>query len=284
MRDITKAAIQPYELFGVTPTSTIQEIRRAYFKLSLICHPDKGGDVHDMRTIHTAYTWIMQQQATIHDRTDGEESYEEKQESFDKFLRDQLKLDFKVIPLDEIMKDTMQFNRDDFNTIYAKHTSSDDTFMADCVYQLVFSHLKQQFNEPPSRDDIEYIVEQTIRQCEETKKAGWSHASYQGGYGDAMVKTSGETAQDFGSAEMIIYQEPRVYYPPSNPYNTPVELPQHLDDYSMDYGPMDYKEAYKDTNQPLADLENIVKKNSKTDIFVVFENMMLERQMQDMMM
>ena len=53
--------INPFNLLGVTINSSHKEVRRAYYKLSLICHPDKGGSKDDMIMLHNAYNYVMEQ-------------------------------------------------------------------------------------------------------------------------------------------------------------------------------------------------------------------------------
>ena len=53
--------VNPYELLGVTIDSTMREVRKSYYKLSLLCHPDKGGSGEDMTCLHTAYIYVMEQ-------------------------------------------------------------------------------------------------------------------------------------------------------------------------------------------------------------------------------
>ena len=43
------------DLFGVTPTDTLQTLRRRYYDLALLCHPDRGGSADDMRVIQRSY-------------------------------------------------------------------------------------------------------------------------------------------------------------------------------------------------------------------------------------
>ena len=40
--------INPYEIFGLCPNSNENELRKIYYELALICHPDKGGTNEDM--------------------------------------------------------------------------------------------------------------------------------------------------------------------------------------------------------------------------------------------
>ena len=44
-----------YETFEVEKTATAKEIKKAYFRLSKLHHPDKGGDEHKFKEINAAY-------------------------------------------------------------------------------------------------------------------------------------------------------------------------------------------------------------------------------------
>ena len=53
--------INPFDLLGVTTETNLKDVRRAYYKLSLICHPDKGGAKEDMIMLHNAYNYVKRQ-------------------------------------------------------------------------------------------------------------------------------------------------------------------------------------------------------------------------------
>ena len=53
--------INPYELLGVTTNSSIDAVRKAYYNLALLCHPDKGGSAIDMIIICKAYNYVKNQ-------------------------------------------------------------------------------------------------------------------------------------------------------------------------------------------------------------------------------
>jgi hypothetical protein len=50
--------ISPYDLFGLSHKATLDEVRRAYYEMALLAHPDKGGSAADMHLINAAYAWI----------------------------------------------------------------------------------------------------------------------------------------------------------------------------------------------------------------------------------
>ena len=45
-----------YDILGVSKTSSEQEIKKAYRKLAIKHHPDKGGDEEKFKEISTAYS------------------------------------------------------------------------------------------------------------------------------------------------------------------------------------------------------------------------------------
>ena len=91
--------INPYELLGVDCKSTREDIRKSFKALSLICHPDKGGDAEEMKILHNAYRYVIHQiEFQEHGRTK-----EEEEEKFKKFLEEQE--DGKLPSFFEIMTD-----------------------------------------------------------------------------------------------------------------------------------------------------------------------------------
>lgn len=55
--------LNPYDLMGVNPNSTCQCVRKRYYALACLCHPDRGGTVDQMQTLHNAYQYVMHQVA-----------------------------------------------------------------------------------------------------------------------------------------------------------------------------------------------------------------------------
>jgi len=66
--------INPFELLGVDCKSSREEVRKSFKELALICHPDKGGDANQMKTLHLAYLYVISQiEFKEHGRTMEEE-------------------------------------------------------------------------------------------------------------------------------------------------------------------------------------------------------------------
>lgn len=50
--------MDPYEALGIVPTATAAEIRRAYRRKALQCHPDRGGTHGQMERLNRAYALL----------------------------------------------------------------------------------------------------------------------------------------------------------------------------------------------------------------------------------
>ena len=111
--------LNPYQLLGVSINSTHKELKRAYYNLSLLCHPDKGGSSKDMDGVHKAYLYIKEQliEQTM--------TYEKAEEEFELFCKKQ---ESKLPPFSKIYEDANEFVRD-FNLKFEKvHNATHDPF------------------------------------------------------------------------------------------------------------------------------------------------------------
>lgn len=54
-------SLDPYGLLGASITSSPTEVKQAFYALSLLVHPDKGGSAADMIMVHNAYKYVMGQ-------------------------------------------------------------------------------------------------------------------------------------------------------------------------------------------------------------------------------
>jgi DnaJ-class molecular chaperone len=58
-----KQKMDPYERLGVAHDATLDEIKRAYRRLALECHPDKGGDETEFKTLNEAYNALNESES-----------------------------------------------------------------------------------------------------------------------------------------------------------------------------------------------------------------------------
>jgi len=76
--------INPYSLLGVNDKSSLRELKKNYYNMALLCHPDRGGDKKDMNVVCLAYNYIKNQLENIKDST-----YEELEDEFECFCKAQ---------------------------------------------------------------------------------------------------------------------------------------------------------------------------------------------------
>ena len=79
--------INPYELLNLTPKSTLEEAKKAYYSLSLLCHPDKGGRSADMVILSNCYKYIKTQLSVLDKKKDV--TYEGLEDEFAEFCKEQ---------------------------------------------------------------------------------------------------------------------------------------------------------------------------------------------------
>lgn len=78
--------LNPYEFLGVTPNSTTEDVRKQYYALACLCHPDRGGTTEQMQVLQNAYTYVQSQVAL--NRTD---TFEQLEAEFKEFCETQTK-------------------------------------------------------------------------------------------------------------------------------------------------------------------------------------------------
>ena len=49
--------LNPFGLLGLDYSASREEVRLAFKELALICHPDKGGDMEQMRVLYLCYKY-----------------------------------------------------------------------------------------------------------------------------------------------------------------------------------------------------------------------------------
>ena len=79
--------INPYGLLGIKHNeSNISELKKNYYNLSLITHPDKGGNKGDFEIVHLAYNYIKEQMTNAEEK---ETTYEKLEDAFEEFIKKQ---------------------------------------------------------------------------------------------------------------------------------------------------------------------------------------------------
>lgn len=53
--------INPYDFFGLNHDSNENDLRKKYYEMALLCHPDKGGREEDMKTIQMSYEFLKKE-------------------------------------------------------------------------------------------------------------------------------------------------------------------------------------------------------------------------------
>ena len=89
MSDNKYSLINPYDLLGFDskqPNISMIELKKQYFMLSLICHPDKGGNNEDMIILKNAYQYIKEQ---IEGKDEKSKDFKTVEEEFNNFMKEQ---------------------------------------------------------------------------------------------------------------------------------------------------------------------------------------------------
>ena len=76
--------IDPYGLLGVDSRASLSELKKNYYNLALICHPDKGGNDKDMNVLSLAYNYIKEHFENVKETT-----YEKLEDEFADFCKGQ---------------------------------------------------------------------------------------------------------------------------------------------------------------------------------------------------
>ena len=110
--------INPYSLLGVNVNSSLRELKKNYYNMALLCHPDRGGDKRDMNVVCLAYNYIKEQLENVKERT-----YEELEDEFEKFIKEQ---EIELPKFGQIYEETNDWIVD-FNKKFEDQKKIDDT-------------------------------------------------------------------------------------------------------------------------------------------------------------
>ena len=105
--------INPYEFLGLTRSEcTLAELKTAYYRLALICHPDKGGDPNAMKTLILSYQWVLQQLTAAN----------EHQKTFDEYYGEDTKQTTHIPSFTDVLAETFEYTLPRFQTLCFLHT------------------------------------------------------------------------------------------------------------------------------------------------------------------
>ena len=105
----------PFEFLGFDSKNpndiTIKDLKKSYYTLALICHPDKGGNPEDMLILQNSYLYIKEQ---IDLKDTNSKDYDITCKDFEQFMKEQSK---DPPPFSKVYEDTQEWLRE-FNSIF----------------------------------------------------------------------------------------------------------------------------------------------------------------------
>ena len=114
MSDINKL-FDPFEFSGFDSKNpnniTIKDLKKSYYTLALICHPDKGGNPEDMLILQNSYLYIKEQ---IELKDTNSKDYDITCQDFQKFMKEQSQ---DPPPFSKVYEDTQEWLRE-FNSLF----------------------------------------------------------------------------------------------------------------------------------------------------------------------
>ena len=280
--------LNPYEFLGLTPSSSLDELRKAYHDMSLLMHPDKGGSAQEMHILITAYKWIKEQLEHKSDK-----NYETIQLEFDEFIQKQN--NEKPPPLTHILAETIGFEYNKFKNLYNttlleyklhedKHFTMINNldFMYSFIYFSINSkYIKNNQYTVSSNEIWNYVKNELKFYCTSNSPLDYEAkipASIPHGYENEMEKSTytdeyKETLKFLYNGlsnecsnlmkectrfkkDIIKYIEPKAITE-FKQIGIPLQIPIKLEDYSI-YEPIqmtDYKEAFSIGSNIILDIE-----------------------------
>lgn len=206
--------INPYEFLGVTPQSSLAEIKRNYFRLSLLCHPDKGGHTADMVALQSAYSYVVKE-ITYAQQQSSNVCVDEVETMYEAF-----KASFPVSTVPnflEIVADKLEFDKDTFDRIAEENGVPEQerplyyrSVLIDMACTVVNEDLPDTLSS--SEQMWEYVRTRCAKLYAETqiaKEAGFMYASIPHGYG---ADARSVDATSFGPKDLTVYTEPVTQY------------------------------------------------------------------------
>jgi curved DNA-binding protein CbpA len=274
---MSSALINPYELFGFdskNPNITVKELKKQYFTLSLICHPDKGGTSEDMIILKNAYDYIKEQIENI-----CQKDFKEVENEFQEFMKNQTT---RLPPFSQIYEEAHLW-LSDFNKRFEEEKQTQTQTQ---------THIQRQ-RQTQETDDAD--VDAVDADDDENDNCKYYNDD-EDGYGsmmDSSIINDVDTLKNIDlfepikefTEEIVVYKEPSSFSYTCNNYN--FNKPKKSDgnsDYTTKMETTnivlsDYKQAF--TSSKCKSLEAEVVGNNNTDVMNNLEKLMAERNMMD---
>jgi hypothetical protein len=185
--------INPYEFMGLTVDSSLDDLRKSYYKMSLICHPDKGGSPDAMVVLHTAYNWIKGQLENVKNQPDAGKDYDTVQKEFDEYVATLQKM--KPPTYLETVAESLGIEKTDYTTIFDRvfeATGGESKMISKhMLYDIMLGNLNQIIFETGNTPDKEAVLKRMeddlIRYRDmKPEEINLFPASIPHGYGDLM--------------------------------------------------------------------------------------------------
>lgn len=261
-------ALDPYGLLGVTPYAAAGDVRRAYYQLALLAHPDKGGSAADMATVSAAYRYAIARAPPepLAPTPELAARAARAAEEFRAFLESQSAE--RMLPLHEILANAFGLNEARYVAEFLRPAlaaaagpsaaraapPADDEAYARIAYQTVVSraHALLETAATPVPDPMRVIADLTAEfvAARPARASDVFPAAIAGGYGAAMA---GDDAPDGGppplpERQIVARATPSAFAPPvASVAAPPVKLPRELADYTVHATPTalaDYRLAH----------------------------------------
>jgi curved DNA-binding protein CbpA len=297
---MSSSHINPYDLLGVTPKSTLDEIKKSYYSLALIMHPDKGGSPTEMHILKTAYNWIKEQITPV--ETNPFKDYESIQQNFDDFIKEQDET--KPPPLTTILAESIGFEFTKFTQLYdrilAEYSHNSNYFNnKDYIYSIIHCDIHNRYIRDDklilTNDRLWEFVEHELTNkwlnknlCENCIPSSIGH-----GYGEDMQQSTLTTNYEYNpnnisldnsiqqkQKEVIIYTEPKDLSEYKEIGLTIDKVPEKLTNYTLDdpLAMTDYNEAFSDMSAINTNLEKSLEHiNITENVNILMEKRLAER-------
>ena len=297
---MSSSHINPYELLGVTPKSTLDEIKKAYYSLALIMHPDKGGSPTEMHILKTAYNWIREQITPV--ETNPFKDYESIQQNFDDFIKQQDET--KPPPLTTILAESIGFEFIKFTQLYDRIFSQyPNSFNnKDYIYSIIYHDIHNRY----IKDDkltitneilwnfVEHeLTNKWFNNFNKTNNEHFIPSSIDHGYGEDMQESILTTNYEYNpnnisldnsiqqkQKEVIIYTEPKSLSEYKKIGISVDKVPEKLTNYTLDdpLAMTDYNEAFSDMSAINTNLEKSLEHiNITENVNILMEKRLAER-------